>query len=270
MGKGAGKGKGLLVKGTPLVWEDSLKHLKYVREHGIAQFLATYKRVKHLSNDCLLWGEEVEYQIIRVDHEEKTTKISLRAKELEDQLNAKEAEFLAAGGRPADGCNWVPEYGSWMIEATPAVPYTGFTQDLCRVEVNLRLRRARLLAALEADEIAPTICAFPMMGVGDFTSPSFPPLGPNAASRWVPDQCTNPHPRFGTLTQNIRKRRGEKVDIRVPIFIDKNTFRNSKRRKDMVNAIGHANEAQIAGLGEAARAARPEHGGEGGDRKSVV
>ena len=37
------------------------------------------------------------------------------------------------------------------------------------------------------------------------------------------DAVINPHPRFGALTQNIRTRRGEKVDIRMPRFRDTKT-----------------------------------------------
>jgi hypothetical protein len=57
-------------------------------------------------------------------------------------------------------------------------------------------------------------------------------------SKWAPDEVINPHPRFGTLTQNIRKRRGQKVDIRIPLYQDTKTFTNTKRRKTMVRAIG--------------------------------
>ena len=47
--------------------------------------------------------------------------------------------------------------------------------------------------------------------------------GPMAMSVFLSDDVINPHPRFGTLTKNIRKRRGRKVDIRVPLFQDTNT-----------------------------------------------
>mmetsp|Transcript_4566 Transcript_4566/g.5256 ORF Transcript_4566/g.5256 Transcript_4566/m.5256 type:complete len:579 (-) Transcript_4566:580-2316(-) len=47
--------------------------------------------------------------------------------------------------------------------------------------------------------------------------------GPVSESLFLPDSLINPHPRFGTLTRNIRKRRGKKVDIAVPLFIDENT-----------------------------------------------
>ena len=136
-----------------------------------------------------------------------------------------------------------------MIESTPKVPYSGYSSDLTRVEANMRRRRARLMAALKPNEIAPTITSFPMMGVGNFTEPAHNPGGPIGESKWIPDACTNPHPRFGALTQNIRKRRGSNVDIRVPIYIDRNTFASrSARRREMVTNIGHANPDRVAGL----------------------
>jgi glutamate--cysteine ligase catalytic subunit len=48
-------------------------------------------------------------------------------------------------------------------------------------------------------------------------------LNPFSKSKFVLDQTCNPHPRFGGLTKSIRERRGKKVDIRVPLFKDKNT-----------------------------------------------
>ena len=50
---------------------------------------------------------------------------------------------------------------------------------------------------------------FPLLGVGDFTGLGLETRGPVANSRFVPDEIINPHPRFATLTQNIRKRRGK-------------------------------------------------------------
>ena len=234
-----------------LDWEDSIPYLSYIREHGIQQFLSIYNNVKDIREDNFFWGEEVEFMILKVNHEDKTVKLSLRSSDIETKLKQKERSFLDSGGREADGCTWIPEYGSWMIEATPKIPYAGFTQDLRRVEENLRMRRARLNGVLEKDEIAPTICSFPMMGVGDFTFPKYSVNGPNAMSNWVPDECTNPHPRFQTLTKNIRLRRGEKVDVRIPIFIDKETFsRKSKRRAEMIQQIGHSNQYLIENLPE--------------------
>jgi glutamate--cysteine ligase catalytic subunit len=91
------------------------------------------------------------------------------------------------------------------------MPFGGFVRDLRRVELSMRLRRRRLLAALAQDEIAPSVTAFPLMGVADTTVPATDANGPVAASSYCSDALINPHPRFATLTSNIRKRRGSKV-----------------------------------------------------------
>ena len=49
------------------------------------------------------------------------------------------------------------------MEGTPRLPFGGFVRDLRRVELSLRLRRRRLLAALEDNEILPTVTTFPLM-----------------------------------------------------------------------------------------------------------
>lgn len=56
--------------------------------------------------------------------------------------------------------------------------------------------------------------------------PAYEPNGSVCKSLYVPDQLINPHPRFATLTANIRERRGAPVCIAVPLFMDKNTPKN--------------------------------------------
>ena len=141
---------GLLKVGVPQPWEKSKKNLNYVREAGVRQFISTYNRVKNLKGDELLWGDEVEYGIFILDDENKKIRLSLRAKEvcvyimfvysivtttqniisiellcfynnlflfqIMDNLNRNEEIHSYEN----EGCNWVPEYGAWMIEATPS------------------------------------------------------------------------------------------------------------------------------------------------------
>merc|ERR1719375_2644457 len=103
------------------------------------------------------------------------------------------------------------------------MPYGAYTSSLLQMEHNMRLRRARLLANLKPNEIAPMVVNFPLMGVGEFTEPPSPPGGPASESDSVPDAVINEHPRFGTLTANIRARRGSKVYMPQPRFKDDNT-----------------------------------------------
>ena len=157
------KRRAVLTVGTPLNWPDALDRLAYVREHGIDQFIEMWRRSQTLKrDDDLLWGDEVEYAILRVT--DKQAKISLRGPEIRDALATKEE----AHSYRTEGCAWHPEYGRWMVEGTPSRPYGGYAADLCRVERNMRLRRRRLLAELDDDEICPTLVTFPGFGVGDF------------------------------------------------------------------------------------------------------
>ncbi|CAJ0930648.1 unnamed protein product [Ranitomeya imitator] len=64
------------------------------------------------------------------------------------------------------------------------------------------------------------------LGCPGFTMPEFQPTPVEqgaSKSLFFPDEAINKHPRFSTLTRNIRHRRGEKVAINVPIFKDQNT-----------------------------------------------
>jgi glutamate--cysteine ligase catalytic subunit len=102
-----------------------------------------------------------------------------------------------------------------MIEAVPRDPYGGYISDLLLVEKNMQLRRKRLHAALNPNEIAPTTANFPMMGVEGYAHTEARG-GAVANSKYLADDVINPHPRFGTLTQNIRQRRQSNVNIQIP------------------------------------------------------
>jgi len=60
---------------------------------------------------------------------------------------------------------------------------------------------------------------FSRLGASNFCFPHFEPTPDEGPSRsvFVPSEVTfSGHPRFATLTRNIRMRRGEKVAIHVP------------------------------------------------------
>ena len=73
---------GLLKVGVPKSWDDSKKDLRYIRRAGVRQFISTYNRVKDLKGNELLWGDEIEYGIFKLDHEGKKVRICLRGKEV--------------------------------------------------------------------------------------------------------------------------------------------------------------------------------------------
>jgi glutamate--cysteine ligase catalytic subunit len=80
----------LLKVGVPKTWDASKSDLKYIRQAGVRQFISTYNRVKDLQGDELLWGDEIEYGVFKVDHAQKKVRLSLRAKEVRYTLSAEQ------------------------------------------------------------------------------------------------------------------------------------------------------------------------------------
>ena len=73
---------GLLVEGKPMTPEELQVHLKYIREHGVLQFVNIWKRLKDVQNDELKFGDEIECGVFVVDPVNKTIKLSVRAAEV--------------------------------------------------------------------------------------------------------------------------------------------------------------------------------------------
>jgi len=217
---------GFLVAGESLPWEESLDLLKYIRDHGIEQFLSTFHAVKSVGEDLLRWGDEIEYGVVHLEgganDPSRAVRASLRSSTIIEDLRRIEDHGQMQGLSESDRFVWMPEYGAWMLESTPGKPYEGLT-SLLEVENNMMMRRSRLLSCLNANEIVPTLSCFPMLGVGESTFPQYRANGPIAQSLFIPDEAIFPHPRFPTLSRNIRKRRGEKVKIARPKFIDTET-----------------------------------------------
>ena len=87
-------------------------------------------------------------------------------------------------------------------------------------------RRKELHDILGTNERIFSVTAYPRMGCENFTEPPSYPDQERSVTRslfWPDEAIFNGHPRFKTLTRNIRQRRGEKVDINIPIYMDRNT-----------------------------------------------
>ncbi|GAA5988327.1 hypothetical protein JCM10908_002166 [Rhodotorula pacifica] len=254
---------GLLALGTPLPWSEAKQHADYVREHGIEQLLHIWHNLKDRTGDRLLWGDEIEYIVVSYDEENKNARLSLRQTEILQDLQAdaderrrtpSREESPVNGTAGAEGVNgngveevgakvvedgktpqkgneacipvFHPEYGRYMLESTPGAPYGATLDDLLLVEGNMRFRRKLAKSRMKSHEVPLTLTSFPRLGApGVFTDPYYPPGGGVARSLFLPDEVTNQHVRFPTLTANIRRRRGSKVAINMPIFFDENTPR---------------------------------------------
>ncbi|XP_019393077.1 PREDICTED: glutamate--cysteine ligase catalytic subunit isoform X1 [Crocodylus porosus] len=187
---------------------------------------------------------KVEYMLVAFDHENKKVRLLLTGEDVLHTLQEKGERI-----NPNHPTLWRPEYGRYMIEGTPGQPYGGTMSEFNTVQDNMRKRRLEAASVLKENEAVCTVTSFPRLGCPGFTLPEHEPTpveGGVSKSLFFPDEAINKHPRFSTLTRNIRHRRGEKVVINVPIFKDKNTpspFTEIFPNDD----------------GEAAKAAKPDH-----------
>ncbi|KAG9244503.1 glutamate-cysteine ligase-like protein [Calycina marina] len=226
---------GLLALGTPLQWSEAKENAAHVRAWGIEQLLAIWNAAKGKEGEALLWGDEIEYFVVNYGEEDEKVTLSLRQADILTALASDEKLKTEGGCVPAlqdvvaetsDAPLPIfhPEFGRFMLEATPGRPWGIGFKDLLDVESNMRLRRKIAKEHMYPEEYPITLTTYPRLGSpGVFTAPYYPPSGENLRSQFVPDEIANPHIRFPTLAANIRARRGRKVQVNVPIFKDKNT-----------------------------------------------
>lgn len=205
---------GLLSSGKPLKWADTESLADYVRGEGVEQFLVQYGRNKDRQGDNLVWGDEIEYVMVEFDEARQQCHLYIHG-----AVTLEELEKAFPDGEVI----WHPEFARYMLESTPGKPYDHSLAGMLQVEAQMKLRRAQAESVLGPNRKLISCSSFPRLGLAD----SFPrdAAFTNACSqsKYFPDEAINPHPRFATLVENIRTRRGKKVVIEVPIFQDKHT-----------------------------------------------
>lgn len=204
-------------------WHELKRHNEHVRDNGIEQLINIFKQHAARKNDHFYWGDEVEYMLVDIDASEKIARLAIDKDLILDDLNNPEKPEVY-GKVIENNVSFHPEYGRYMIEATPLKPYDGTSLlDYVYVEKNMIKRREISQGELPPNVVPLTLTTYPRMGCGNFTSPKAKPIGPASQSLFLPDEIINRHARFPTLTANIRKRRGHKVAINLPVYPDKET-----------------------------------------------
>lgn len=222
---------GLLTQGTPMYWPDIKPHANFIRKEGIKQFIRLYNKCKDRKDECLKWGDEVEFMLVRFDHVNRNVKLSLKAKKI---LNIMDEREINEG--ECRKALWRPEFGAYMVEGTPGQPYgacghregksSTLLDDLCCIQSNMKLRREEVQELLDSNEKIMSLTSFPRLGCPNSIHPNadFVPSETATGSLFLADQIVfDGHPRFITLARNIRARRGRKVVINLPVYKDINT-----------------------------------------------
>ena len=120
------------------------------------------------------------------------------------------------------------------------MPYESNISEFNKVQQNMKRRRLQVQELLGQNEHLFSMSIFPRLGCPGFTDPEAKPQpqSSHTKSLFWPIEATFPgHPRFKTLERNIRMRRGQKVNIQVPVYWDKNTLDPFEKEKELLTGL---------------------------------
>ncbi|KAI8871656.1 glutamate--cysteine ligase catalytic subunit-like protein [Ramicandelaber brevisporus] len=222
---------GLLTLGGSLPWSIIKKHTEPIRTRGVQQLIKIYDTNKSRRGDPHLFGDEIEYSIIRFDHSSRLAQAALHSHEMLDMLHST---------HKMEETDWQPEYGRFMLEGIPGSPYGSGVDDLLDVEKNMATRRKQVNEAvahfvdttIDKDITTTTnvlsITSLPRLGCGPDslyhpTENVHKVGGPIISSALLPDEVITGHARYHRMQANIFARRQEPMRAHLPIFRDKKT-----------------------------------------------
>ena len=133
---------GFLTVNGHLMTYDEYKHLiNLYRAHGILQFMRLYNihKDREIALENLHWGEEIEYSLYAFDVANKRVQLSCDADDIINDFTAKSEVFANFSDSEEEEKSYqeltdmerpdfklLPEFGNWMIEAVPNVPYGSY------------------------------------------------------------------------------------------------------------------------------------------------
>ena len=233
----------LKIFGIVLQFDESQKYFKIIKDNFINYVIKILK--KRYTCKEPLFGFEFEFHKINIDTENK--KISLDLSAQKDIINSEKEANLQP-------FHLSHEYGGWMYEIIPDTPFKMNELDLVENTVD---NLYKFLNEKYGNNIFLSLGSYPLLGVGNYYMNEdisddeieeyeekekikkdrlkfIEDINNNnlSKSNYLSDKIINRHPRFGNLTKNIRLRRGEKVEIKIPIYKDKNTNLDIKTEEE--------------------------------------
>lgn len=161
------------------------------------------------------WGDEIECQIVRFNHEDHQVFLSLEQERVLSRTPSKTAEGL-----------YDPEFARYMVESSPSQPYTSSIESLLKVEPSLEARRIKVNESLPPNEKMMALSVFPLLGAEPLMDPQR-----NMEVEISEYDGGISHGPYGIAKDNIEARsRKLQLQITVPVFQDTNTKRASEIR----------------------------------------
>lgn len=244
--------------GNTLSYPDSKPYIEGIKKDGVLQFLNLYKKFKDLEAVSRLWGDELEYHIINIDPVTKKVRVKLVAEEIMQRIkdDAFEPQYEygkwmieAVPRNPYDVlCDPEPVLRNITTRRTiiqksldpndyilsnsvfPLLGVGDYYLDGSKREADAKSlvkETEKTESVSRADEEEKREVSLdlesPAKKDSNLTASQKRELNEVSNSMFIDDEIINAHPRFPTLTRNLRLRRGEPMCIKIPIFKDVNT-----------------------------------------------
>ncbi|KAF8821676.1 glutamate-cysteine ligase, catalytic subunit domain-containing protein, partial [Cardiosporidium cionae] len=210
--------------GKSLDWKKDLEILDFIKEAGVEQFIALFQRHAGRSDppESIKWGEEIEFLLVQFDDDRREAYVYPQAPAIINRL--EQMERCMPETTTAHGTSWHDEYSSFAVEAVPRNPYPLDLNSVLLLQKSMCYRRWKLKTVVPVDVDVSSLSSFPLLGSSVFLKDTKEKQKHRVAnSLFLPDEIISSHPRFSSLTRNIYLRRGKKVQIFVPLYIDENT-----------------------------------------------
>jgi glutamate--cysteine ligase catalytic subunit len=179
---------------TLLDYTETKKYAARIKLQGILYVIEQYKKYKDRQDDPTLWGDELEYMLLHVNHTENTARLLLKHRVLQNLQNNVPHSLNIDDY----GMTWQPESGIFQLESTPGKPFGPDIKHIGLMEENMKMRRQQVIKILEDKERLLCISIYPRTGTPNYTFPDYKPTPKEGLTRslFVPDETYTYKPRY--------------------------------------------------------------------------
>ncbi|KGO40797.1 Glutamate-cysteine ligase catalytic subunit [Penicillium expansum] len=203
---------GIPVKGPSIGWPETEQAAPNIQRWATEQLLCLWRKQRSRSDNVASWGDEIEYNLVDLNPDaERATLL------LDQEKVIRQWEESPASNEEPVVLQW--EWAKYVVETTPAEPYTEHIEDILSVEQNMNRRRQVINHSLSPNQHTMSLSFFPRAGAdGQWTTPQ----GQNQTNY---SMCSLP--RYRTIPENILKRGQGRKKTHYPVYQDietPNTF----------------------------------------------
>ncbi|CAI7583398.1 unnamed protein product [Penicillium glandicola] len=199
---------GLPVEGPSIGWPETEQAAPNVQRWATEQLLCLWHKQRHRRDNIASWGDEIEYNLVDLNPSaERATLL------LDQERVIRQWEGSPVSKEEPVVLQW--EWAKYVVETTPAKPYTGSSEDLLSVEQNMKRRREVINHSLSPNQHTMSLSFFPRAGVDDqWTTPQ----GQSQTNHTL---CSLP--RYKIIPENILGRSQSRKKTHFPIYQDTET-----------------------------------------------